>query len=303
MYLPDIELHEATGLDQACALLARYAPSVRLLAGGTDLLVDLKTGRFQVDHVVSINHLDGLCDIAMIDGELHIGALATITQLGRSPVVRRHFASLLDATSQMASLQIRNMATAGGNVASAVPCADLPPILLVLGASVALRSTATSRQVALDSFFLGPRQTAKGDDEVLTAIHVPAAPPAFGAAYERFALREGNAIAVAGVAASLQLGDGGTIRRASIALGSVAPTPKLVVVAGEQLIGESPCEEAFSLAAEAATQAAEPISDIRASADFRREVVRVLTRRALATAHQRASQSMREHSASPKESS
>lgn len=288
MHMPELELHETTTLDQAAALMARLTPDARLLAGGTDLLVDLKTGRVQVRHLVSLNRIDDLHGISQTDAGLRIGALATITQLDSSPIVRDRYSPVLDATSQMAARQIRNVATVGGNIASAVPCADLPPILVAMNATVTLWSPDGERTVPLDAFFAGPRQTAIQPGEIMTAVNVPNPPAGFGAAYERFALREGNAIAVAAVAASLLLDNNETIRNARIVLGAVAPIPKLVKPATDHLIGKLPTEEAFAAAAAAARAAAEPISDVRGSADYRRELVATLTRRALATALARA---------------
>jgi carbon-monoxide dehydrogenase medium subunit len=281
-------VHEAATLEEASAVLGRYGPDARMLAGGTDLLVDLKTGRFGAGHLVSLQRIESLRGVTESDGDLRIGALTTITQLGNSPIVRRAFSPLLDATSRMAAPQIRNVATVGGNIASAVPCADLPPILTALKASVELWSPSGRRVVPLDSFFVGARQTVMGDEEILTAVVVPGFGPGFGAAYARFQLREGNAIAVAGVAAGLTLGGDGTIVGARIVLGAVAPIPKLVRSAGDELVGRRPGEDAFRAAAGAAMKAAEPISDVRGSAEYRRELVGVLTRRALAAAGRRA---------------
>lgn len=288
VYVPDIELHEAATLEEAVAATSRYGSDARLLAGGTDLLVDLKTSRIRISHVVSLGRIEGLRGVSETDGTLRIGALTTITQLGGSSIVRERFAPLLDAAGQMAAPQIRNVATVGGNIASAVPCADLPPILGAMGASVMLWSRAGEREVPLDKFFVGPRRTVRRDDEVLTAVLVPRPPRGFGAAYARFALREGNAIAVAAVAAALYLDLQNHISEARIVLGAVAPIPRLVEEAAAELRGRAPDEGAFDRAAEAARRAAEPISDVRGSAEFRRELIAVLTRRALATAYHRA---------------
>ena len=132
MHIPNVELHQATTLDEASSLMARHAPDARLLAGGTDLLVDLKTGRVAVGHLVSLNRIDELRGISSTETGLRIGALTTITELTESTHVRENFAPLLDAATQMAARQIRNMATVGGNVSCAVPCADLPPILTAM---------------------------------------------------------------------------------------------------------------------------------------------------------------------------
>ena len=288
MYLPAIELHEAPTLQEAAALLRRYGPEARLLAGGTDLLVDLKTGRGSARHLVSIRGLDELCGVSETEAGLRIGALTTVGQLDRSPVVARGYPVLRDAISRMGAPQIRNAATVGGNIAGAVPCADLPPVLMVMDASVDLWSAAGERTVAVCDLFAGPRQTILRPDEVLTAVTVPTPPRGYGAAYARFALRDGNAIAVAAVAAGLWLDSDNTVREARIALGAVAPTPRLVESAGAVLAGRAVGDDAIDDAAKAAMQAAEPISDVRGSAAYRRELVGVLTPRAIIAACQRA---------------
>ncbi len=288
MYIPDIELYQPDALEEAAALLARLTPDARLLAGGTDLLVDLKTGRVAARHLISLNRIKELRGILETPESLHIGALTTVAELGRSAPVRERYAPILDAALQMAASQVRNLATVGGNITSAVPCADLPPILTAMNATVILLSPGGEREVPLESFFTGPRTTVRRGDEILTAIHVPELPSRFGAAYARFAQRDGNAIAVAGVAASLLLAVDGTVTEARVVLNAVAPVPKLALKAGEALIGRLPEEETFKAAALTARDAAEPITDVRGSADFRRNLVEVLTRRALRAAMDRA---------------
>lgn len=291
MYLPDIELHRSSTLAEAADLLDRYAPHARVLAGGTDLLVDLKTGRSQAAHLVSVNRIEALHGISSTKTGLRIGALTTITQLDESPALGEPFAPIRDATSQMAARQIRNLATVGGNLASAVPCADLPPILTAMHASVALWSTQGTREVPLESFFVGVRQTARRDDEILTAVLVPELPAGFGAAYARFALRAGNGIAVASVAAGLRIMPDGVIQEARVVLGAVAAVPKLVPDAASSLVGGPASPDLFEQAGRITMEAAEPICDVRGSAEFRRELVGVLTRRALQTACDRAGES------------
>jgi carbon-monoxide dehydrogenase medium subunit len=288
VYVPDVELHETTTLKQAATLMARHAPDARLLAGGTDLLVDLKTGRIGVRHLVSINRIISLRGVSKRGDPLGIGALTTITELDRSPIVRKRFSPLLDATRKMAAPQVRNAATVGGNIASAVPCADLPPILIAMNASVVIWSPGGRREAPLDTFITGARQTILRREEILTKILIPKPPAGFGAAYARFQLRDGNAIAVAAVAASLTLDGDGLIRDARVVLGAVAPVPVLVREAGAALIGRQPGEEAFQLAADAAMSAAEPISDVRGSAEYRRRMAGVMTGRALARAYERS---------------
>jgi carbon-monoxide dehydrogenase medium subunit len=291
VFLPNIELHQADSLDRAGKALARYGPHARPLAGGTDLLVDLKTGRLRLEHLVSLNRIDSLRGLSELDACLRIGALTTITELDRSPILGEDFLPIRDATCKMAAPQIRNVATVGGNIASAVPCADLPPILTAMKASVVLWSPEGRREVPLDTFFIGARETVRRHDEVLTKALVPQPQPGFGAAYARFGLRDGNTIAVAAVAVGLLLDSDETIRDARIVLGAVAPVPKLVEPAGAALVGHRPDRDVFRATAVTAMEAAEPISDVRGSADYRRELVRVLTERGLTTACERARRS------------
>lgn len=291
--MPDITMHEAATLAEASELMSRYAPDARYLAGGTDLLVDLKAGRVGVQHVISIKRIAGHDDVTFAADGLRIGAMTTITRLCRAVDAMGPFAPILDASREMAAQQIRNMATVGGNLASAVPCADLPPILMVMDASVVLWSPTGERTVHLGDFFLGPRRTALRGDELLTAVIVPRPSPGSGAAYERFALREGNAIAVASVAAGLCLRDDGVICDARITLGAVAPTPLPVEAAADCLVGRPLDEDTCNEAATAAAAAAQPICDVRGTADFRRDIVGVLTRRALGKAHARATEAAR----------
>lgn len=293
MYVPDVELHESRTLQEASDLLSRYGADACLLAGGTDLLVDLKCGRRKAAHLVSINRIDELRGVSMTADELRIGALTTITQLGASPLLTGGFEPILDATREMAAPQIRNMATVGGNIVSAVPCADLPPILTAMNAAVEAWSPSGERCIPLDSFFRGVRRTVLQKDEILSAVIVPTPPAGFGAAYARFALRDGNGIAVASVAASLQLSGDGSIDDARVVLGAVAPVPKLVESVASLLIGQRPEAAVFEAAAAAAMEAAEPISDIRGSAEYRREVVGVMTCRALEKARQRSEEASR----------
>lgn len=287
MYVPDIELHEARTMDEAFALMDRLGDA-RILAGGTDLLVDLKAGRADAAALISIKRVGELKGITQRDGELHIGALTTITELNRAPLVRKRYPTIIDATSKMAAPQIRNVATVGGNVVSAVPCADLPPVFLAINASASVQSSKGKRSIPLESFFRHVRKTAIAPNEVLTAIVVPAPSERFGAAYARFALRDGNSIAVAGVAAGLEFDADGRISAARVALGAVSPTPVLVGDAEDLLVGKQLDETVGAQVAESAMRACDPICDIRGSEEFRREIVGVLTMRALVAAQERA---------------
>ena len=292
MNLPDFQLHEARTLDEAVALLDRLGPEARLLAGGTDLLVDLKVGRTSARHVISMARIRSIRGITETDAGLNIGAMTTLADLNRDIDPAGAYAPILDASREMAATPIRTMATVGGNLAGAVPCADLPPILMTLGASVAIGSGQGERRAPLDAFFIDARRTVLRPGEVLIGVLVPRPPGGFGAAYARFALRLANATAVAGVAAGVQIDARGMVRSARIALGAVAPTPRLVPDLDTELVGRALDDAALDRAAAAAMRTARPISDVRGSAQYRLNLVGVLTRRALRTAARRAGEAM-----------
>ena len=287
MFWSAAEVHEATTLDQASELLARFGSQAQLMMGGTDLLIDIQTGRARPSHIVSLNRVTSLGGITAVDDGVRIGAAATISQLEMSDIIRERFPAILDPVREMGSPQIRNMSTVGGNIAGAVPSADLPPILMVMNARVTLWSRSGQRVLPLEALFTGPRQTARRDDEVLTEIVIPFPPARFGAAYMRFSLRKTNALAVAAVAAGLVFGEDGKIQKARIGLCAVAPTSKLVEVT-PLLEGQVLDEASISRAAAAAVEACQTRSSIRGQAEFRHSLVDALTRRALATAGQRA---------------
>jgi len=288
MLFSEAEFHEASTLEEASDLMVRYGAAARLLAGGTDLLVDAKRGRFGSSHVVSLNRIASLKGVAPCELGVRIGTLTTVGQLAASGVIRERFAAILDATRKMAGPQIRNMATVGGNLCNANHCADLPPILMAMSARVVLWSRAGRRELPVEAFFIGPKETALLAGEVLTEIFIPYPPARSGAAFARFSLREANAIAVAGVAASLALDRDGVVRAARIGLSAVAPVPKLAEAAAALLTGRALDEAGIKRAAAAAVEVSHPISDIRGRADFRQALVGSLTRSALLAAHGRA---------------
>jgi CO/xanthine dehydrogenase FAD-binding subunit len=240
--------------------------------------------------VVSLRRLRELRGIAFEERQgLRIGAMTTMAEVEQHPVVQRRYAVLVDGARILGSVQTRNMATVGGNVCNAAPSADTAPPLLVLGARADIAGPGGRRQVPLDQFFTGPGQTVLGRDEILVGLLIPTPAPRTGACYERHTPRAEMDIAVVGVAALVILEpDGDLIREARIALGAVAPTPVRAPEAEAFLAGQRPSEEAFQRAAELAEGAARPISDVRASAAFRRHLVQVMTARCLRRAVERA---------------
>jgi len=284
--LSGIKLHRPQTLAEALELLARLERA-RLLAGGTDLLVDLKEGIRRAENLISLNAIEELKGIEVREGRIRIGALTTPQELASHPLTRQHIPALAEAAQSMASPQVRSMATVGGNIASAVPSADLPPSLMTAEAAVQLVCSVSPREMALADFFKGPRETVCGAGEVLALVFVPVPAPETGMAYKKFVPREANALAVASVAARLTL-DNRRIVKGLIVLGAVAPTPLPASRASARLHGEIPSEALFAEAAALAAEESRPISDVRSSLWFRTEILPVLTQRALSEALHRA---------------
>ena len=291
MKLPDIVLHEPETVQEACDLLNEYCPGARVLAGGTDLIVDLKQGRVTgVERLISLKRIPGLDSIDCDGGTIRIGALVTLNQACRAAIIREKLPALTDALELMSAYPVRSVATVVGNIAGAVPSADLAPVFMVAGGEAVLSSGDSERTVRVEDYFLGPRQTVCGECEILTHLVIPEPGPLTGMSYHKFMLREANALAVAGVAAMLALEDGppGTIRECRIALTAVAPKPVVAREAARRLEGKPASLETFREAARVARQEARPITDIRGSAEYRADLVEVLTVRALSEALTRA---------------
>jgi len=278
MSLLDIKLHKPKSVEEALELLGELEDA-RLVAGGTDLLVDIKQGLVTNKNLVSLQDVQSLKGIWKEEGKIHVGAMVTPNDIQSDGLISQHVHALSEAARSMAATQISSMATIGGNIASAVPSADMPPPLIAADASVVLEC-GTSREVGLAEFFTGVRETVCGAGEVLVSVWIPIPPARTGSSYQKLALREANALAVVGVASQISL-LGDKIERANIVLGAVAPTPVLALKASEFLCGQIPSESLFDEAASLATQTAKPISDIRGSAWYRKELIPILTRRSL----------------------
>ncbi|MHC5011136.1 MAG: FAD binding domain-containing protein [Planctomycetota bacterium] len=285
--LSALAYHRPASLDEARAMLQQFGRDALLLAGGTDVIPDLERGLKTARHVVSLRDLDALRGIRVVDGFVRIGALVTPTEIARSDVIASRRPELGDAVGVFGSPQVRNRATVGGNLCSAASCGDLPPLLIALDARVRLIGEDGEREVALETFFTGARQTQLGPGEILVDVLVPVRSPGEGACYEVFGRRGAAFISVAGVAAFVEVEDG-VCRRARVVVGAVAETPLFVPAAGEALEGRSLEDAAIAAAAEIARDAARPITDVRGSSDYRREVLAVLATRALRTARERS---------------
>lgn len=281
------EYHEPTSIEAASELLARHGPDAAALAGGTALLIDMRHGELQPHHVVSLWKIPGLGRLHA-NGDLRIGALLTVTELGdasRQPATL----GLREAAHMLGSWQVQNMATVGGNICKASPGADLVPPLLCLDARLALRSAGGEREVPLDGFLTGPDQTALRPAELLTSILIPQPPPFTGTAFLKIMRRQALDCSIVSVCARITLEDDGlTCKEARIGLAAVAPNPIRAPRAEAALTGSRLEDETIIEAAQLARSEARPITDVRASAEYRSHLIGVLLERAIRKAAQRA---------------
>jgi carbon-monoxide dehydrogenase medium subunit len=271
------EYFEPATLAEASSLLARYGARAQPLAGGTDLLVELKEQLRRAECVVNIKRIPGI-DRLSFDPQagLRFGALVTARALEVSAVIREKYPSLLQAVRELGSIQVRNRATIVGNVCRASPSADTLPPLIADGAMVSIHGGQGRRSLPLEDFFTGPGKTVLQPDELVTEIVVPAPAPRTGKVYIKHGRRKAMELATVGVAVTLT--EGSDVR---IVLGAVAPTPIRAKKAEALLRGRTIDGALIERAAQAAVEESRPISNVRASAEYRREMVRVLTRRAL----------------------
>jgi CO/xanthine dehydrogenase FAD-binding subunit len=281
------QYHRPSSVPEACQLLLELGPQALPLAGGTDVLVDIRRGAKRPRHLVSLAELEELRGMDAADGEWRIGALITPAQLEASKSLCSARPEFLDVVGVFGSPQVRRRATVGGSLCTAASCGDLAPLLVALDARVELVGPEGRRELALEAFFSDHRNTRLGPGELLVKVIIPVREEGDGAAYQAFGLRAENFITVAGVAASLRMEEG-VCTRARLALGAVAPTPVLVPGVEERLLGGEVGEGVIRDVALAARAASAPISDLRGSAEHRRELVEALCERALHSARERA---------------
>ena len=270
-------------LDETLGILKASGAGARILAGGTDLILQMKQGQARPSLLVDVKRLPELQRLDWTEsGGLRVGASVRLSKLlAFNPIVER-YNILAQACSVIGSQQIRNRGTIGGNICNAAPSADSAPALLCLRARAVLASSNSTRSVDLNDFFVAPGKTAIGDDELLVEIEVPTPPMPSAGCYMRHTTREEMDIAVVGVASFLTLSSReNTVEEARITLGAVAPTPVRAHNAEAVLIGKRVTQDNIEEAAGKAAAGASPISDLRGSAEYRREIVRVLVRRTL----------------------
>jgi CO/xanthine dehydrogenase FAD-binding subunit len=275
----------AATLDEALSALAAGA---RPVAGGTDLVVGARQGKAPLpESIVAIHRVDELRGSDTSTGRLRLGALVTHAEIAADEVVLERLTALADASSIVGSHATRAQGTVGGNLMNASPAMEVGGPLMVFGATVTLRSASGERQVPVAELMTGPGTTVAAPDELLTDVEIPLPPDGTGSCYARLEYRRQMEIAVVGATAAVTVADG-TVTGARVAITALAPTIRLVPEAEDALVGSDGGADAVRTAAQAAARAAEPISDVRASADYRRAMAEVVARRVLSAAVVRA---------------
>lgn len=276
--LPRFEFLKPETLDEAVDLLSS-TEDARPIAGGTNLLVDMRSGKLAPATLVDVGKLHELCCIREKDGVLSIGAAVTLAELLEDPMVERHAPILPAMARSFANALIRNRATIGGNLVNAAPCSDSAPALLVLDAEVELRSAVGTRRLPLAEFLVGAFETRRRPEELLTCVRIPIPPAAARTAFEKMGLRKISCMAKVDVAVRADLDAGGTVTNARIAVGAASAAAMRVPDAEARLVGRRLDDNSIPLAADRAAAAAEP----RAGSEYKRQVVRGITRRLLAS--------------------
>jgi carbon-monoxide dehydrogenase medium subunit len=269
-------------------LLNGEAGQARPLAGGTDLLVQLRSGMVEPDLVVDLKRIPALRQIAAVDGGFRVGAAVSGAELGEHAGLKAAWPGVVEAAELIGSTQIQGRASLGGNLCNASPAADSVPAMIAAAASVTVLGSEGEREVPVEDIVTGPGQTSLARDEIVVAVNLPPRPARSGDAYLRFIPRTEMDIAVVGAGVSLTLGEDGLCSHARVALGAVAATPLLVPEAAEALIGTSVDEDALARLAEAASAACRPIDDKRGTKVYRIKVAGVMARRAAEIALDRA---------------
>jgi carbon-monoxide dehydrogenase medium subunit len=284
-----IDFTSSQTIEEAVNLLSEK--NARLLAGGTDLIVLLRTNPARIgdpEVVVDVKEIPELNQLSYdSDSGLTLGAAVPCYKIYSNDVISKAYPGLIDAASLIGGIQIQGRASIGGNLCNATPSADSIPALIALSATCKIAGPGGTRDVPVEEFCVGPSKTVLESGELLVSLHFPPPPPNSGARYIRFIPRNEMDIAVAGAGVSVVLENGG-VKAARVALSSVGPTPLFVKEAGESLVGKPPSDENIKIASGIARDAAKPISDMRGTVEFRTHLCEVLTRRALDTAIERA---------------
>ena len=280
----DFEYHSPGTLEEACQLLKKHDGRALLLAGGTDLLPNIYNQKLAPEHVINIKRIPHLNNITFDESKgLALGPLVKFNEIIFSKTVQKNFPVLLEVSKEIASHQIRNLATIGGNLCNAAPSADSAPILIALDSFLTITGPGGKvRSLPLEQFFTGPGETALAPAEILTRIHIPPIKKRTGMVYIKYSIRRALEIAVVGVAVLIHLEkDTDKCRAARIVIGACAPTPLCVHEAEEILAGKKINDRDLEASSQAAGRTVKPITDVRAGDTYRREMVRVQCKRAL----------------------
>jgi CO/xanthine dehydrogenase FAD-binding subunit len=284
----DFELVIPETLDEALAALAEGNGAAQALAGGTNMIVDMRARRATPARLVGLGKIEALRGIRIADGRVTLGARTTMSEILHHPGLAEHAPSLVAQARVFGGQMVRNAATVGGNICSGSPAADVVPPLLALDAEVTLASRGGTRVVPLHEFFLGYKEDARAPGELMTAIAWDLPPENSSNHFYKLALRKGDAITVVGIAVALTV-EAGACTRARIALGAVAPVVKRATAAEDMLSGQALTPALIDAAARQAVEDVDPIDDVRASAGYRRHTVHALTRRLVTRAWDRLS--------------
>jgi len=281
------DYHAPNTIGEATALLARLGEDAKILSGGQSLIPLMKLRLASPAHVVDINGIPGLSGIREADGFLRIGSLTRESELEESELMRTRYPLLHDTSKVIADPVVRNLATVGGNLAHGDPANDHPATMLALGAEVVAIGTKGERRIAIGSFFTGPFETSLKPDEILVEIRIPQPAARSGGAYLKLERKVGD-FATAAVAVQLTLAANGGCDQVGIGLTNVGLTSIKATKAEAALKGRAPDEATIKRTAELAAEAAEPSADLRGSVEYKKDLVRVLTARALRRALERA---------------
>jgi aerobic carbon-monoxide dehydrogenase medium subunit len=287
MIPPSFDYHVPDSVSDAIGMLNRYGSEAKLLSGGMSLIPLMKLRLAEPAHVIDINRISGLDQIKETDGFLRIGALVREADLEKSELIRSKYPLLLDTTLVIADPLVRNRATIGGNLAHGDPANDHPATMLALEAEITVVGPQGERKIPITSFFTDLFATALGSDEILSEIRIPIPPPGGGGAYFKLERKVGD-FATAGVAAQLTMNKDGICQRAGIGLTNVGLTPIKAKNAEEALRGQKIDGGSIKRAAQMAAQESQPTADLRGSEEYKRDLVRVLTIRALNRALERS---------------
>ena len=289
--LKPFEYFEPRAIEEAVRILSMYGEEAKVLAGGVDLVPRMRQHKIKPACVVSIQRIPGLDYVEEDSAGLRIGALTTLGSIELSPVIQKNYVIIYEAIQGIASTQVKNMGTAVGNLCVGTPASDMAPPLSVLDAKLKIVSTVSERIISIEKFFIGVNQTVLQPDEIVTEILLPSASARIGSSFLKLVRTAGD-IAKINVAVAVTITNN-TFKEAKVALGSVAPTLIRAKKAEETLRGKKLDQRVIETAARVAAEEVRPITDIRSTAEYRKEVTTVLVRRALEKAVERAKASSR----------